>query len=231
MADGKEDQLGAVDPADLDPWERQPKETDHQWYCFIAYRDLELPRSLRKAAGKLGKSTRAIESYSSRFEWSSRVSAYDRHLDGIRRRENAEKNKQLEKVQGQHLSQARSALSEPVIAFLTKLRKMRKENEDDPEYNPFEQFTLSQLQSIAIESIRYMPTIIQAERLVAGLSVDSTGRLPGGVSAGDGTHDEARRRAEAMTRDELERMLVGGDRDDGRSTQMDLVGVDPANPG
>lgn len=216
------EQKGEVDVLDLDPWERQPGETDAQFLAFVAYRDAEKPRTLRKAAAALRKSIRVMEKHSAMCAWPMRCAAYDRHLDAISRRENEARNKGIEKRQQQHLSAAANALAQPVVAFLTRIQEFQKKN---PGEDPFKQFTLDQLQRMAMESIRYMPIVVQAERLVAGLSID-----PAGAGAGDFTVDDARRKAESMSRPELQQFLLGEEYNDGRAAQLEAAGVDPANP-
>jgi hypothetical protein len=213
--------LGEVDPDDLDPWERQPNESEAAWLAFVAYRDLEGGRSLKRAAAKLGKGTRALERFSSDWKWSQRCGAYDRWLDAQRRKELAEKNQKVVERQREHLGKAAQALVEPVEAFLRKVQEKYAEGG-----NPFEEMTFAQLQALAIEAVRYMPAIVQAERLVTGLSLD-----PAGVGS-NGGKEEAVRALESATRDELERILTGdgNERDDGRAAQLSAAGVDPENP-
>ena len=69
---------------DVDPWERQPKETDKAFGAFAAYRDLGLERSVAKALDILGKKpnyTSTMEQWSVRWGWRLRSSAWDSYVD------------------------------------------------------------------------------------------------------------------------------------------------------
>ena len=76
----------------------------------------------------------------------------------------------------------------------------------------------AELGRLALLSTRHLPAIVEAERLVAGLS---TVNIDPDAPASLG---EARRRAEAMTRDELETYLLGVD--DGRRELLREAGLD-----
>lgn len=85
------------DDENLAPWERQPREGDKAWQCFLTYRNLpyENPpvhRSQREVSSRLypGRSpsegrVREIADWSARWSWRARVEAYDRHVDGEQR--------------------------------------------------------------------------------------------------------------------------------------------------
>jgi hypothetical protein len=70
----------------IEPWERQPGESDHAWQAFVHYRDSGLERSLRKTSEALGKSKHGVlERWSVRWGWRIRVEAHDRERDRQRR--------------------------------------------------------------------------------------------------------------------------------------------------
>lgn len=218
---GLEDGVGDVDPMDLDPWERQPNESENAWVAFQAYRDLDPPRSLKRAGAVIGKGSRYCESLSSTWKWQKRVQAYERYLDAQRRKEFAEANKAVEVRQRATMEDASAVLAAPIEAFLKKAREYHERGEE-----LFDQLTTAQLQALAIEAVRYLPQLIQTERLVTGLSID-----PSGAGGAHGGKEEAIRALESASRDELERILYGeGERDDGRAAQLEAAGVDPVNP-
>lgn len=71
---------------DLDPWERQPRETDVAFQAFVVYRDLPDRRSCAKAGKLLGKSSKLMEDWSAQHHWVDRVAAWDREQDRVARK-------------------------------------------------------------------------------------------------------------------------------------------------
>ena len=118
--------------------------------------------------------------------------------------------------QGAQLADAAAALREPVQAVLSRIRELNDAGED-----PYAGLSIETLHRMAMQAIRHVPAIVEAERLSAGLSTDNLSPdVPASV-------EEARRRAEAMSRSELEDYLVGVD--DGRREFLRELGLgDPA---
>lgn len=87
------------DDENLQAWERQPREGDKAWQCFLVYRELPyeenpLERAQRIVSARLypGKSpssgrVREIADWAARWSWVERCKAYDRHVDMLRREE------------------------------------------------------------------------------------------------------------------------------------------------
>lgn len=63
------------------PWERQKGESDKAYEAFVTYRDMGTNRSIRAVAQKLAKSRTQIGKWSSGWEWTERVRAYDNELE------------------------------------------------------------------------------------------------------------------------------------------------------
>lgn len=63
------------------PWERQKGESDKAYEAFVTYRDMGTDRSIRAVAQKLAKSRTQIGKWSSGWEWTERVRAYDNELE------------------------------------------------------------------------------------------------------------------------------------------------------
>ena len=60
-----------------DPWGRARDESAKAYAAFVVYRDLGPERSLRVAAGRLGKSARLLKRWSSRHRWQERVASWE----------------------------------------------------------------------------------------------------------------------------------------------------------
>jgi hypothetical protein len=66
---------------ELEPWERQPDETDRAWEAWLVYRDMGPTRSVAEAARKLKVSSTTINRWSTGHQWRERVKPYDRYVD------------------------------------------------------------------------------------------------------------------------------------------------------
>jgi hypothetical protein len=184
----------------IEPCERQDNESGPAYEAFVRYRDQGRDRSVRRVAQESNKDPSLIGRWSSTHDWVRRVSAYDRHLDARRREAREDAILEMERRQATQLAAAAQALTQPVRAFLERIQRVRDEGED-----PFASLSLSELQRMAIASVRHLPSIVAAERLVAGLSTQS---VSPDASA---SVEEARRRAERMSRSEIEDYLLGVD--------------------
>lgn len=72
----------------LDPWERQPYDSDESWSVFVEYRDQNPPRrGLQVFVKGRAVSPIKVATWMREHYWAERVAEYDRHLDGIRLRE------------------------------------------------------------------------------------------------------------------------------------------------
>ena len=73
-------------------WEKQPEETNRQYEAFCIYRDMGIERSILKVAQEwsAGGHTSKLKEWSSKYHWVDRASAYDEHIDEIKRARNEE---------------------------------------------------------------------------------------------------------------------------------------------
>lgn len=65
---------------DLNPWDIQPGESATAYEAFATYRDMGADRSVAKAGQKLGKATRTLEAWTTRWRWVERAGAFDKHV-------------------------------------------------------------------------------------------------------------------------------------------------------
>lgn len=65
-------------------WDRMPEESFRQFAAFALYRDLGPTRSLSIIADESGYGKSTIDRLSIRYRWRERVSAYEKHLDGLK---------------------------------------------------------------------------------------------------------------------------------------------------
>lgn len=69
-----------LDP-NRDPWDRQPKETNHRYGQFVVYRDLGRARLVRQAAENLRVRPDYLRHVAASMLWSARAEAWDAHRD------------------------------------------------------------------------------------------------------------------------------------------------------
>lgn len=78
-------------------WERQPGESDKAFEAFSTYRDMGASRSLEKTGQTLGKSKAMMETWSRKFSWVERVSAWEDEQDKIMRKMQIEEISEMRK--------------------------------------------------------------------------------------------------------------------------------------
>lgn len=154
--------------ADVQPWDRQPGETDAEWRYFQAYRNLGPARTIGRAAESLELTTQTLTNISSKNQWRQRVQAYDYWQDQIFLREQAEYMRTVGRRQAEQASQTLEALMKPVQAILMRM-------ETDPSYlADLTAMDVKQLIKLAQASARTLPGIMQAERLAIGAPTQIT---------------------------------------------------------
>jgi hypothetical protein len=100
---------------ELQPWQRQPGETDKAWAAFVTFRNLEpSERSLSRVVSELGKSRGLIERWSSRNNWRERAEAWDEEQDLRLLSSRVEAKKRMDE---EHLRIVRAARNKAVQAL------------------------------------------------------------------------------------------------------------------
>lgn len=65
-----------------EPWERQTGETAKAYQHFVKYREMDpIHRSLRRLAAELDRGPEQLFTWSKKWGWSARVTAWDEHCD------------------------------------------------------------------------------------------------------------------------------------------------------
>jgi len=124
--------------ADLQLWERQPAETDHEYHVWLAYRDAYPGKrpSYRDAAIQVGTSVNAVKKIAARWNFPMRLQAWAKYVDEITL---AERTKQIKEMNKAHVDMA--------AALRDKLKKAI-DNIDPYSLTPKE---ISQMLKIATE--------------------------------------------------------------------------------
>lgn len=199
---------------DAQLWERQTNESDESWEAFVDYRDSagegDGKRSQHATARRIGKGRQLVSRWSAEHEWQRRVQAFDRDQDAIRLAEQAQAIKRAARRQSRALESMVMALIAPVEAYLAKLQ------EQGGVRQAYANWTLRELAVAARESARLLPALVQAERLVHGLSTSKGEHV---------VQDPARAAAEAAVRDmdrgALDAYLLGVD--EGRAVEREAA--------
>lgn len=186
---------------DLDPWERQPGESEEAFVAFATYRDLESPRSLREVAKACEKDPSLIGRWSSRYDWIVRVAAWDRQRDEARRNADLKARAEMGRRHGEHAMKLQEALMKPAEAIAKRWAEAAVDGKD-----PFEGINNLELINAAVRAARVYAQIGVFERLTRGLSTSNVGGHDGGAIK---TESEIRERVEKMPRGEQEDYLLG----------------------
>src|SRR5688572_3207640 len=120
----------------LDPWERQPAESDRMYARFRTYLELGRTRTLTNAAEILtstGDETKLHGAYirelSARFRWVERCGAYDREQDRLERERLVEQRRDMIKrhraIANDLSAKAKSALGKLAVEKITPLDIVR----------------------------------------------------------------------------------------------------------
>lgn len=112
------------------PWERQKGESEKAFEAFAAYRDMGSERSITKVVQSLNKSRALIGRWSSRWEWTERVRAYDNELEKAAR---AKAIKDRKDMTDRHIKIAMQ-LQKKALEALTSLEVEAMSPKDIKEY-------------------------------------------------------------------------------------------------
>lgn len=185
----------------LDPWERQPGESNEAWQAFVAYRDMQLDgrylRSYRRVARDLGKSLSAISDHAARWQWQARVQAWDVEQDRAKTAAMLAEREELGRRHAQLASGHLAALSLP-------MREVLRRAQDVPGF--LEQLPAAALIRLEAQAARAVHQLTQAERLARGMNTEGP--------PADGDAEDMRRKSDA----ELADYLLGVD--DGRAIEQ-----------
>ncbi|MFF1957972.1 hypothetical protein ACFVWX_13400 [Streptomyces sp. NPDC058220] len=69
--------------SELDPWVRQPGESDPAYEAFAVYRDMGSDRGLIETGHTVGKSRALMTRWSAAHGWVERCRSYDQHIAGV----------------------------------------------------------------------------------------------------------------------------------------------------
>ena len=68
------------------PWDRRDDEHEESFHAFTVFRDLGVQRTCSQVAGVTGRCLRSVHEFSRRYDWVTRVGAWDRRVDQAKTR-------------------------------------------------------------------------------------------------------------------------------------------------
>jgi hypothetical protein len=152
-------------------FERRENEGPEAWDAFVTYRDLGSGRSLKAVARAVSKSEGLMARWSGQHEWQRRCFEYDTWLERTHREAVRlaviERGKQHADV----LDAMITSLAQPALALAERIHKdggLKIPEDADP----------AQFLAMVAETAKVMPRLIEASRLVNGMStanVDHSG--------------------------------------------------------
>lgn len=144
-------------------WERQPGESTPAFEAFATYRDMGVERSTRAVARKVSKAGSLVMGWSAKHSWPRRVALYDAMLDRQRVDANIEAVERMSDRQARDLGTVADVLAEPA-------RELARRFVKQPEL--VRGLSFEDLVKVTLATGRVYPGLVQAERLVRGLSTD-----------------------------------------------------------
>lgn len=67
----------------IEPWERQPGETEKAYEAFLVYKNMGAGRTIVAVGRRLSKSRQLMTRWATRYNWKERVQAFDRENERI----------------------------------------------------------------------------------------------------------------------------------------------------
>jgi hypothetical protein len=148
-------------PADLDPWDQQPKEGPEAFQAFSFYRDAGDERSIRGVAAALGKSATLIARWSSTHGWVGRIRAWNHHSDRIKQRAFMAELEKMASRQAQQGAMVQGLGMQGIQHYVKRWRLEVAKAEQDPEYEPYFPLNPDQV-------LRFVEVGMRMERVARG---------------------------------------------------------------
>lgn len=161
--------------------------------AFVMYRDMGAERSLRGVSQACRKSVGLIERWSREDGWLLRVASWDAEQDRIRQKAAKEELERITKKHARALESTITVLMQPAI----KLADEIEQNGGAEFLNEADSITLANL---AAQVSKQLPALVQASRLVHGVSTQNVE-----------VKSDTRVRIEGASPDELDSYLTNYD--------------------
>lgn len=98
----------------IEPWERQPEETEKAYEAFLVYKNLGPGRTFTAVSRRLQKSGTLIQRWKNRYNWEQRAAAFDRENE---RKEQLSIQKARAQMIKNHIGIARSLQGKAIKAL------------------------------------------------------------------------------------------------------------------
>jgi len=175
------DLVSAPSPSDLlpsgeylEPWTRQPDETDLAWSRFNWYRDQGPGRRRADFLQHFSLSVPTLDALMRKYNWTQRLVAFDQYEDRLYRLQREMAIREMAERHGTQTIEAIESLSVPFKAIAQRMQ-------DDPDLvSDLSKRDFKELMRMAASAGRILPSLMSAERLARGMPtevVEQTGEV------------------------------------------------------
>jgi len=155
----------------IEPWERQPKESEQAFGAFRIYRDMleeHGARSLREVARTLHKPLTTLGEWSKKHGWVERAAAFDRDVDRRRREQDEHDLVRARRRSIEQVRTMRETVFEVVASIAEDFESARRKNLD-----PLAGVTTAEKLKLAAPLFRAWQKIVETVRLLTGQSTEN----------------------------------------------------------
>lgn len=163
------------------PFEQRENESAEAFEAFAIYRDMGVKRSTAAVARECGKHKSLMDRWSSAHEWQKRVFAYDSWCAAQRREAVRQEHIERGRKQAEALDAAITVLAEPAMQVAERIRNGEMKVSDD--------VPAHMLLSLVEKTSKVLPSLIQASRLVNGMSTSNVDMHSNGTGDVGGMSD------------------------------------------
>lgn len=148
-----------------EPWLRLPDESDRGWEMFKFYRDLGPIRTTNMVTDHFDIAQPTVYHYSSKYDWNSRVAAFDQFEDRIYQAQRVVKIREMADTHADLIVSAIQGLNKPLEILMEKI--------NDPQFvHDLKDEEAVTLLAMARQSAKLLPNLMSAERLARGMATE-----------------------------------------------------------
>ena len=98
MSAGSTIAVNPSDSAERNPWDKRPEEGSKAFHAFTIYRDMGFERTCTAVAKQLNRAIQLISRWKGKYDWKTRVDAYDQFQDELAQRANVNDRAEFHKA-------------------------------------------------------------------------------------------------------------------------------------
>ncbi len=163
----------------LNPWDRQPNETDYMWDLFTHFRESGLQRSLVKTTRyvvdkglrnrtKTKKGSFTVREYSMKHKWQVRCLAYDKEQERLYQLARSEAIREM-------VDRHEGVIENAIAGLMAPIDALNRAMEDDEFIGKLSETEAKKLIDLSNRAARTIPSLMAAERLARGMPTEIVG--------------------------------------------------------